>query len=124
MISMQHDHDFIHELKPLTLGSIKASGAVVGKLNGKKIAAYSDGETIKAVSAICTHKFCIVQPEFADTSNERVAASSKQGAALAWYCPCHGARFKLSGEVINGPADKPLPEIKLKVEDEILKLDE
>ncbi len=49
--------DHLHFLEPLRLKNIKEHGASVGKLQGKKVAAYKDGDKIKAVSAICTHKF-------------------------------------------------------------------
>ncbi len=101
-----HDH-LAHHLKDLTLEDVCSSGAVVGKLSGKKVAAHQDGDKIKAVSALCTHKFCIVEFD----KNEKNL-----------YCPCHGARFKLDGQVINGPADKPLEEVKVEVEDGELRL--
>lgn len=101
-----HDH-FAHHLKDITMNDLEENGAVVGKLSGKKVAAYKDGNEVKAVSALCTHKFCVV--EFDKDEKD-------------WYCPCHGARFALGGEVINGPAVQPLPEVKVKVMNKELKL--
>lgn len=73
------------------------SGKIVS-INGEKIAAYKDerGE-IHFRSAACTHLGCIV----GWNKNNKT-----------WDCPCHGSRFNKNGEVINGPALKPLSEIK------------
>jgi glycine/D-amino acid oxidase-like deaminating enzyme/nitrite reductase/ring-hydroxylating ferredoxin subunit len=71
-------------------------GAIISVKN-KKIAAYRtpDGNLIQ-MSAVCTHLGCIV---------------AWNSAAKTWDCPCHGSRFKKEGEVLNGPAQKPLPRI-------------
>jgi cytochrome b6-f complex iron-sulfur subunit len=46
-----------------------------------------------AMSSVCTHLGCITRYQF----------DSKQIA-----CPCHGSRFNLDGEVLSGPAPRPL----------------
>ena len=51
----------------------------------------SSGEWV-ALLASCTHRGC--QP---DPVGERLV------------CPCHGSEFSLTGEVLEGPADRPLP---------------
>jgi cytochrome b6-f complex iron-sulfur subunit len=55
-----------------------------------------------AYSAVCTHQQCTVAYK-----NEQLA------------CPCHGSVFDpASGaEVVNGPAQRPLPEIPVEVRD-------
>ena len=68
------------------------------RINGKKTAAYRDrtGKVILC-SAVCTHLKCIVHWNAADRT---------------WDCPCHGSRFKPSGEVFSGPAEAPLEKLK------------
>jgi hypothetical protein len=59
-----------------------------------KIAVYKgeDGSIIER-SAVCTHLGCIVK---------------WNGFEKCWDCPCHGSQFAPDGQVLNGPAAKPL----------------
>jgi Rieske Fe-S protein len=67
-------------------------------LKGQRVAAYRDSDgTTSLRSATCTHLGC----EVAWNSAERT-----------WDCPCHGSRFKPTGEVLAGPAESPLSEIE------------
>jgi glycine/D-amino acid oxidase-like deaminating enzyme/nitrite reductase/ring-hydroxylating ferredoxin subunit len=69
------------------------TGAVL-RMNGKPTAIYKDENgTILKLSAFCTHMNCIINWN----STEKT-----------WDCPCHGSRFKKTGEVLTGPANKPL----------------
>jgi len=47
----------------------------------------------RALSSVCTHLGCVTRYE----PGRRTIA-----------CPCHGSRFSLEGEVIAGPAPRPL----------------
>lgn len=47
----------------------------------------------RALSSVCTHLGCITRY----VPDENVIA-----------CPCHGSRFGLDGEVLEGPAPRPL----------------
>jgi glycine/D-amino acid oxidase-like deaminating enzyme/nitrite reductase/ring-hydroxylating ferredoxin subunit len=70
------------------------AGTIVKSSNGK-VAAYRDSVgKVHKHSAICPHMGCIVR---------------WNGAEKTWDCPCHGSRFKPTGEVIAGPAEAPLP---------------
>jgi Rieske Fe-S protein len=60
--------------------------------------ARQDENTLTAVSAVCTHAGCTV---------------ALDGATSSWLCPCHGSRFDLQGNVIGGPAARPLAQYKV-----------
>lgn len=64
------------------------------KVRGQKVAAYKDESgKVTMRSPVCTHLGCIVHWNQAEKT---------------WDCPCHGSRFKPTGEVISGPAEAPL----------------
>jgi Rieske Fe-S protein len=68
-------------------------GGIVGR-PGDQTAVYRDPQgEVHAVSARCTHLGCIVSWNPAESS---------------WDCPCHGSRFSVDGEVIQGPAVRNL----------------
>ncbi|WP_339253716.1 FAD-dependent oxidoreductase [Sporosarcina sp. FSL W8-0480] len=71
----------------------KGEGAVV-TLDGHRKGAYRDDDgKLHIVDTTCTHIGCEVEWNNGDKT---------------WDCPCHGSRFKFTGEVIEGPAEKPL----------------
>ncbi|HEX8570247.1 MAG TPA: FAD-dependent oxidoreductase [Caulobacteraceae bacterium] len=75
----------------------RGEGALV-RLNGAKVAAFRDrnGE-LHLRSAVCTHMGCVVR----FNSFEE-----------CWDCPCHGSQFSVDGEVLNGPAVRPLEAVE------------
>jgi Rieske Fe-S protein len=85
------------DMVPRPVGSIEdlAPGeGGIARLRGRRVAAYRDPSGhVHALSHRCTHLGC----EVAWNSAER-----------SWDCPCHGSRFGTDGDVLNGPATKPL----------------
>ncbi|MFN2608441.1 MAG: FAD-dependent oxidoreductase [Acidimicrobiales bacterium] len=60
----------------------------------ERVAAYRDpAGVLHGVSPVCTHMGCTVTWNTAETT---------------WDCPCHGSRFTVDGEVIEGPAIRAL----------------
>lgn len=73
---------------------IRAGSGGVVSVRGSKYAVYRDDAGMQHVlDARCTHLGCIVD------FNE---------AERTWECPCHGSRFGVDGDVLSGPATKPL----------------
>jgi nucleotide-binding universal stress UspA family protein/nitrite reductase/ring-hydroxylating ferredoxin subunit len=76
----------------------KGEGGIVSS-GDHKVAVYRDRKGgIVTLSAKCTHMGCTVKWNPAETT---------------WDCPCHGSRYAPTGEVINGPAEKPLAPTEL-----------
>jgi glycine/D-amino acid oxidase-like deaminating enzyme/nitrite reductase/ring-hydroxylating ferredoxin subunit len=83
------ESDSVRELK-------SGEGMIIGR-RGKKVAAFRDPNgNVHRLSPVCTHLGCLVRWNPAEST---------------WDCPCHGSRFKPTGEVIAGPAEEPLPPI-------------
>jgi len=73
---------------------IPPQGALVYRT--ERIALLREGETVFALSLVCTHLGCTINV-----------------AADGLSCPCHGSRFDRRGRVLQGPADRPLPMLEL-----------
>jgi len=83
------DADSVRELRP-------DDGMIIGR-RGKKVAAFRDASgNVHRLSPVCTHLGCLVRWNPSEST---------------WDCPCHGSRFKPTGEVIAGPAEEPLSPI-------------
>jgi glycine/D-amino acid oxidase-like deaminating enzyme/nitrite reductase/ring-hydroxylating ferredoxin subunit len=78
----------------VTLASIPLNDASIVEFDGQKAGAYRDERgQLHIVSATCTHMGCLI---------------AWNNVEKTWDCPCHGSRFSVTGEVINGPANSPL----------------
>jgi cytochrome b6-f complex iron-sulfur subunit len=57
-----------------------------------------------AMSSVCTHLGCMVQHQAAVNAKE------------TFFCPCHGSRFDYEGNVVGGPAPRPLDRVALEID--------
>jgi nucleotide-binding universal stress UspA family protein/nitrite reductase/ring-hydroxylating ferredoxin subunit len=68
-------------------------GGIV-KLGDHKVAVYRDKKgKVTTLLAKCTHQGCTVKWDAGENG---------------WLCPCHGSRYSPTGQVVNGPAERPL----------------
>ncbi|MCL4820495.1 MAG: Rieske 2Fe-2S domain-containing protein [Vicinamibacteria bacterium] len=74
--------------------TVAASIRLVGGLVTPLAVTRTGETTVVAVSRVCTHENCTVD------------LPARNGASLD--CPCHGSRFLVTGQVVNGPATRPL----------------
>jgi Rieske Fe-S protein len=84
--------------KPILLQVAQTDIPVGGALvfSQERVAIMREGDTIIALSLVCTHLGCTVSltPEW-------------------MVCPCHGSRFDRQGKVLSGPADKSLTRLNV-----------
>lgn len=76
------------------IGDLEPGEGAIVDAHGQKVAGYRDDDgELHAVSTRCTHLGCQV---------------SWNRAERTWDCPCHGSRFTVDGDVLAGPAVRPL----------------
>jgi glycine/D-amino acid oxidase-like deaminating enzyme/nitrite reductase/ring-hydroxylating ferredoxin subunit len=77
-----------------SLRGVRRGEGKILDLNGEEVAVWrSPDGNVTQLSPICTHMGC------------RVGWNT---AERTWDCPCHGSRFKPTGQVLAGPAEAPL----------------
>ncbi len=77
-----------------SLDCLKPGEGKILRVDRRRVAAYktASGE-VTTMTSVCPHMGCIVHWNQAEAT---------------WDCPCHGSRFKATGEVVSGPAESPL----------------
>ena len=74
-------------------------------LDGQGILLYrASNDTVQAFSRRCTHQSCTI-------------GAFSNGVST---CPCHGSKFNLSGDVLQGPASAPLRSYSTTLESDTL----
>jgi Rieske Fe-S protein len=80
------------------LAELAPGAASIAMWEGKHVALYKDEQGhVYAVDPVCPHAKCIV---------------SWNSAEKSWDCPCHGGRYAPNGDLLTGPAQKGLYQIK------------
>lgn len=86
--------DRLRTLSVPDIADLRPNEGGIVNADGDKVAAYRDESgALHTVSPICTHLGCQVTWNTGERS---------------WDCPCHGSRFGIDGNVIQGPAIEPL----------------
>ncbi len=85
------------------VGSLDANGELSTEVNGKKVYVFRNpnDQSLVAVDPTCNHRGCPVKLADADL-----------------VCDCHGSRFALDGELLQGPATAGLPRYEVREEGE------
>lgn len=83
----------------------------VNEFGLERIAVIKQGETLKAVSLLCTHQTCLLNIAQTNVAN------------MKFICPCHGSEFDAAGAVIKGPATQNLPWYKVAVVEGYVEVD-
>lgn len=110
---VQSSKEFVSSVKSIALGFLNrleedleelskvnpGEGKIVD-YDGKKVGVYRNeaGEYF-CINPVCSHLKCAL------AFNE---------AEKTWDCPCHGSRFDIKGNILEGPAVLPIDKIKIK----------
>ncbi|HAQ41109.1 MAG TPA: hypothetical protein DCM73_09945 [Clostridiales bacterium] len=93
---------FLKRIAPVPggLSSVKAGKGKIINYNGQKVGVYkNENDDYFCINPVCSHLKCSL------SFNE---------AEKTWDCPCHGSRFDINGNILEGPAVNPLDKIHIK----------
>jgi Rieske Fe-S protein len=86
--------------------TVSAFANLVGGLQTPMAVTRVSQTEVIAVSRVCTHEGCVVD------------LPRSTGATLD--CPCHGSRFRTSGQVVNGPATRALFQFPARIDGSVV----
>jgi cytochrome b6-f complex iron-sulfur subunit len=72
------------------------TAALVQSSSGSLLVAHTAQDTFVAVTSQCTHQTCTIT----------------RYASPSYVCPCHGSQFSPTGQVVSGPASRPLTQLR------------
>ena len=81
----------------IALGMPQSLTALPAHIERARIFLQKDEVGYYALDNVCTHLGCLIHPQ-------------PEGG---FACPCHGSRYTADGQVIRGPATRPLPYLEL-----------
>ena len=94
--------DRLRRADPTPVSRLARGEGKVLDVDGAKVAVHRDDDgLVHAVSPVCTHMGCLV--DF-------------NGPDRTWDCACHGSRFGVDGDVLHGPAKRPLKVVQVTAE--------
>ena len=110
---VQSSKEFVSSVKSIALGflnrlasdleefsDIKPGEGKIVNYDGKKVGVYkNEAGEYYCINPVCSHLKC---------------ALSFNEAEKTWDCPCHGSRFDIKGNILEGPAVLPIDKIKIK----------
>lgn len=79
-------------------------GTVIFQPEHRLFLVRKDDGAFYAVSSICTHLGC---------TTKWIGQTDMKDSETAISCPCHGSKFNKIGDVLQGPAPRPLERYKL-----------
>jgi len=88
-------------LLTIPAGEVPQEGALVYR--EARVAVIREGSDLYALSLVCTHLGCTVTVTPTDL-----------------VCPCHGSAYDRKGNVLKGPASRPLPRYRVEQQGENL----
>ncbi|MCP3904904.1 MAG: Rieske 2Fe-2S domain-containing protein [Planctomycetes bacterium] len=86
----------------IALDQLQSGQVEYAQQRGQQVIVLSTAEGPLVLSAACTHLGCNVLWDTADR---------------VFRCPCHGATFGETGEVLSGPVNAPLKRIPFEIKD-------
>jgi cytochrome b6-f complex iron-sulfur subunit len=91
-----------------TLSSLPIGGSRFIRHGARPLFVVRVSETeVVALSAICTHLHCVLRWD-------------DGGGRL--LCPCHNGSFDRTGNVLAGPATRPLPQYRVEIRDDAIRV--
>ena len=98
------------EVTVTTLDQLENRELASFDVRGNRVAIARVGDALYGFGDICTHREC--------------SLSKGNLEATTVTCPCHGSQFDVvTGEVLRGPAQTPVPSYPARVENETLQIE-